>query len=641
MKIKKNLFLKTDVLPEEMPILFSNSHLYYFFTSERTKEYFVSNNINESIPYNYTIPKTDTTQRDIGLLHPIAQLQTFFYILKYDTMITNFCRQSSFSVRSPVKRNIPKIEKNEFIEKSIKKVNDEYNLTDYKRITTEEVNGHYNKYFSYNKILSISKLYSSPEFTRDKLAFNYFLALDIQNFFPSIYTHSLSWAVYGEKSLGKEYRGEDTFANATDKINQKINFNETNGLVVGPEFSRIIAEILLTRIDINIEQMLKKNNHLISRDYKIYRYVDDYFIFANEPRVITEIENGLREQLQSYNLTQNISKREIQTKPFILGGTSITKLKGFLSDFDIKRTLQYSELKFSNPTIKKEETIGKKYFWRSLYDNTNDLIIEYPEDKYKLVKYFLRTITSKIPTKLSVNHNTTHLIKEIIEIISNIYVLAINTNHTNYLLQSYIKIFNYLNQDEDIDVNIKEDIEEYIYQRLLYILKTNNHEIDSMYDIFLFMKMLKNKIPTSFLSKTLDSYETNYFVLCSVAKYILNDEDREVDKGYITVDKKLCKMVESYFYNYKSKGLKHNLYDGEYYYILNDFSKYPGFDNVLKSRLGNKLQSEIRAVPELDREIFREMSKFSFYKWGDNSDTFIKKLIKKSSYVINKNSGVY
>lgn len=83
MKIKKNLFLKTDVLPEEMPILFSNSHLYYFFTSERTKEYFVSNNINESIPYNYTIPKTDTTQRDIGLLHPIAQLQTFFYIFSF------------------------------------------------------------------------------------------------------------------------------------------------------------------------------------------------------------------------------------------------------------------------------------------------------------------------------------------------------------------------------------------------------------------------------------------------------------------------------------------------------------------------------------------------------------------------------
>src|SRR5699024_1866836 len=609
------------------------------------KTFFSLSEISESIPYNFTIPKTEEAKRNIGLLHPIAQLQTFSYIMKYDTMITNFCKKSSFSVRSPIKRNIPKIEKNDFIEKNIKKVNDEYNLTDNKQITTEEVNGYYSRYFSYNKFLKISKLYESPEFTRDKLTFNYFLMVDIQNFFPSIYTHSLSWAIYGNKALGKEYRNEETFANATDKINQRINFNETNGLIVGPEFSRVIAEVLLTRIDLNIEYELNKEQLYINKDYKIYRYVDDYYIFANQPDIITKIEKKLQKHLQDYNLNQNVSKREIQTKPIITGSSSISKLKGIFSDFDIKRTLLFTELKVSDPKqnhdLKKEETIGTKYIWKSLYENANNVILENNEDKYKLVKYFLRVIPSKIPAKLSLNRKIKVIIKEIIEIISNIYVLAITTDNTNYLLQSYVKIFNLIDKNKDIDINVKEEINEYMFQRLFFILTTNFSEFDSMYDNLIFMRMLNNKIPAYFLSEILDVYDKNYFVMCSVAKYLLNDDNNKIDKGFKTVENKLNNVIKSYFENYKTKGLKYNIYDGEYYYILNDFSKYPGFNNTLKSKLGNILRKEINEELKNDKEIFEKISKYSFYNWDDSSDTFIKKLIKKSSYVINKNNDVY
>lgn len=633
------------MLPEELPILFSNKHLYYFFTSEKTGSFFSLSKISESIPYTFTIPKNEEEKRNIGLLHPLAQLQTFSYIMKYDTMITNFCKKSSFSVRSPIKRNIPKIEKNDFIEKNIKKVNDEYNLTNNKQITTEEVNGYYSRYFSYNKFVKISKLYDSPEFTRDKLTFNYFLMVDIQNFFPSIYTHSLSWAIYGNKALGKEYRNEETFANATDKINQRINFNETNGLIVGPEFSRVIAEVLLTRIDLNIEHELNKKQLYINKDYKIYRYVDDYYIFANQPDIITKIEKKLQKNLQDYNLNQNVSKREIQTKPIITGSASISKLKGIFSDFDIKRSLLFTELKVSKPKqnldLKKDETIGTKYIWKSLYENANNIIIENTEDKYKLVKYFLRVIPSKIPAKLSLNRKTKVIIKEIIEIISNIYVLAITTDNTNYLLQSYVKIFNLIDENKDIDINVKEEINEYMFQRLFFILTTNFSEFDSMYDILIFMRMLNNKIPAYFLSEILDVYDKNYFVMCSVAKYLLNDENNKIDKGFKTVENKLNNVINSYFKNYKTKGLKYNIYDGEYYYILNDFSKYPGFNNTLKSKLRIKLSDEINEELKNDKEIFEKISKYSFYNWGDSSDTFIKKLIKKSSYVINKNNDVY
>lgn len=628
------------MLPEEIPILFSNKHLYLNFNINKVKEVIDLCRLNESIPYNFSIPKTSDTKRNIGLLHPISQLQTFYYIAKYDTMITNFCKRSPFSVRSPVKRNLPKIEKKDLVEKSIKKINDEYNLTGYKPITTEEVTGYYNKYFSYNKFVSISGLYNSPEFTRDKLAFDYFLTLDIQNFFPSIYTHSLSWAIYGDKSLGKEYRHENTFANTTDKINQIINFNETNGLVVGPEFSRVIAEVLLTRIDLNLINGLNKINLKNNEDYKIYRYVDDYFIFGKQSENIKRIEIELQKQFQAYNLLQNVSKREIQTKPNIAGSSTITNLKSIFSVFDMKRDILFLELydQYTN-MIKKEETLGRKSYWTTLYENTKNLIVENPNDKSKLVKYFLRVITSKIPSEFNLNHKTKNILKQIIEIVSNIYVLSINPNHTNYLLQSYIKVYNFLRNNKNIDTSIKEEINEYMYQRLFYILKTNFDHLDSMYDIFIFMKMLNNKIPPYFLSKTLDANETNYFVLCSVAKYILNQNNSEADIGFKTVEKKLSKIIENYVFSYNTKGLKYNIYDGEYFYILNDFSKYPGLSNRLKGRLGSQLRKDIKSLNKSEeRDTFELISKHSFYKWGDSSNTFIKKLIKKSSFLISKNT---
>src|SRR5699024_5674733 len=131
---------------------------------------------------------------------------------------------------------------------------------------------------------------------------------------------------------------------------------------------------------------------------------------------------------------------------------------------------------------------------------------------YKLVKYFLRVIPSKIPAKLSLNRKIKVIIKEIIEIISNIYVLAITTDNTNYLLQSYVKIFNLIDKNKDIDINVKEEINEYMFQRLFFILTTNFSEFDSMYDNLIFMRMLNNKIPAYFLSEILDVYDKNYFV---------------------------------------------------------------------------------------------------------------------------------
>ena len=65
-----------------------------------------------------------------------------------------------------------------------------------------------------------------------------------------------------------------------------INYNETNGIIIGPEFSRIISEVLLTRIDLEIARDLSSQGLELNKHYLIYRFIDDYTIFFMNPKKI-------------------------------------------------------------------------------------------------------------------------------------------------------------------------------------------------------------------------------------------------------------------------------------------------------------------------------------------------------------------
>lgn len=110
--------------------------------------------------------------------------------------------------------------------------------------------------------------------------YNKLLKLDISKCFDSIYTHSLAWAILG-KDVAKSKIGitNQTFAGEFDRFMQVINYKETNGIIIGPEFSRIFAELILQNVDIRLEEKLSEERHYHRQDYQIFRYVDDFFFF--------------------------------------------------------------------------------------------------------------------------------------------------------------------------------------------------------------------------------------------------------------------------------------------------------------------------------------------------------------------------
>lgn len=130
----------------------------------------------------------------------------------------------------------------------------------------------------------------------------YFLRTDISQFYHSIYTHSIPWALHG-KGYAKANKGK-TDGDRIDKAMRDLQDAQTMGIPIGPDTSLIIAETLLAAVD----EPLK--------DFVGFRYVDDYELGF---RTLGEAERGLTKlqgQLSAYELNLNPRKTEIVEGPF-------------------------------------------------------------------------------------------------------------------------------------------------------------------------------------------------------------------------------------------------------------------------------------------------------------------------------------
>ncbi len=243
------------------------------------------------------------------------------FYARHSALIIYYTSLSSFSIRRPVSVSRFAFFKDKLHEQDLEKIPSgvEEEDREYEQIGS---------YFVYRKYRNIHRFFESYEYHRCEKRYNAMLRIDVSKCFDSIYTHSLSWAVIG-KSQTKFHLKESkaTFAGRFDAVMQQLNQNETNGIVIGPEFSRIFAEIILQSVDVQLEQALLKGEgakltHKI--DYEMFRYVDDYFVFFNEPSTELRVIEALQEILRTTKLAINASKVKTYLKPII---TEITIAK--------------------------------------------------------------------------------------------------------------------------------------------------------------------------------------------------------------------------------------------------------------------------------------------------------------------------
>ena len=319
----------TEILPYEVPLLFDNDSFYQILNEEKKEKIFngqlniVTQHRNEKwyIPFNYKVRKYGGEHsRSLSIIHPLNQKDLSDFYEQYANYMLYLCNRSPFSIR-----HISRISKCIFdisdsaLDQNNNDVELTLNLDDDEEL--DSINGadlqscqKYRSYFVYEKYDRLYKFFDSIEQVRLEQKYKFCMKLDLSKCFYHIYTHSIAWAVKG-KEYAKDNQRAISLECKFDELMQHCNYNETNGIVVGPEFSRIFAEIILQRIDLDILDELKKFDIILGKDYDIRRYVDDYFIFANDETKFEIIKKVCEEKCEPYKLYINEKKIQIIKRP--------------------------------------------------------------------------------------------------------------------------------------------------------------------------------------------------------------------------------------------------------------------------------------------------------------------------------------
>lgn len=129
---------------------------------------------------------------------------------------------------------------------------------------------------------------------------------DIATCFPSIYTHSIPWALHGKPAAKDSNKLTVLTGNLLDKCTQNTRDRQTNGLLIGPHASNIISEIILTKIDLKLQEQ---------KHFKIKRHVDDYRFYAESFEEAERFIKNLGMALRDYEMSLNEKKTKILPLP--------------------------------------------------------------------------------------------------------------------------------------------------------------------------------------------------------------------------------------------------------------------------------------------------------------------------------------
>ncbi|MES9933546.1 MAG: antiviral reverse transcriptase Drt3b [Candidatus Sedimenticola sp. PURPLELP] len=353
----------TETIPYEVPLIFSNTGIYDFYKNANTLNipdvlrytFGLHDSVSQKKPFKYRISKDINSTRELSLIHPAVQFCFVNFYKDYDSLLLYNCSKSEFSLRYPKK----------IASAVYRSKNDEaHNIlsSDIKPVKAGSIdldgedkrNKYSSNYFSYRKFDVLYKFFESSEFIRLEKRFNLLTCLDVSRCFDTIYTHSLSWAVkskdFIKESLANKVREPNSFDDIFDVTIRKANDNETNGIVIGPEFSRIFSEIIFQSIDQDIFQALSHKDLIHNRDYAIRRYIDDIYIFSKSNDTQQIIIEEVVDSLWDYKFRINPSKQRKYKRPFTTERSrNIIELRSKIHQY------------FDDLVLKKENAEGKRF----------------------------------------------------------------------------------------------------------------------------------------------------------------------------------------------------------------------------------------------------------------------------------------
>lgn len=518
--IKRNQldYILTDIMPIELSERFT---LFYFYNFLMTKNKDLKEMINfllrikneyktgtmfegggnkgnnwVTMPLKYSIMKELHSERMISLLQPMAAVELFAFISIYQKELLNILNMNSnFSLRYHHRNN-------DLYYKNKNKSVTKYFAVESSGIEKDliEKTG---MFFDIKPYKSIASFTSSEEWLVLNSKYHYFIKTDYKACFDSIYTHTFKWLIGKDVNDTKDFKNTNVYT-TIDRILQNINARTSNGIVVGPEFSRMIAEILLQSIDRTVYNKLLNLGKVAGENYNIYRFVDDIFAFAESEELANKIIELYSESATKYLLRLNEAKCYRNKVPFVLDEW-LNKTAVFANRASncLFRTKDEQD-SWLRKEKEKEENIEKElrphilksrallYSKRSIMNQLNELICEYSTKDKTIVAYFMGTILNKVSrNKENVNifsdSVTEKIVINFLDLVFYAYSFFPSFNNTQRLLS----IISYVRDEYDIFENVTS------LQNLInkYAFVFDKGNLNDIVNLILFCAHAKIEIP--------------------------------------------------------------------------------------------------------------------------------------------------
>ncbi len=638
----------SDTLPYETPAIFSNRYFYRFLVNNKIEiqdsEISFDNtnpdiieilklvlNVNidggralfkkyeRNIPFTFKIAHKKSDFRNLSLIHPLNQLMVVDFYDTYKDSIRYFSNQSEFSIRKPFK-----IAKNRYINSYLQKQTK--GKTTHSKI---EMHGkeeeHLKSFFTYKKYSNIHRFFESYEYQRCEKKFDKLYKFDINKCFDSIYTHTVAWALLNKEIVkdNLDKKLDATFAGRFDKLMQNMNYGETNGILIGAEISRIFAELILQKIDKNVQDKLRKKEYLHKTHYEIFRYVDDYFIFYDDEQVKDKIIETFKHELKEYNLYVSDTKTIEFVKPIITDLTiAKTKITDLINEYFSYKIIENAieDEKQWTISLKSNDVITK---FKMIVKETN---IEYKD----ILNYSIATIEKrflKIIQKLENSENQNLYVGvfvsfaiQLLDFLFFIYSVSPRVTSTIKIVSLISKLLQFIKDDKSNQKILKnyqvELIYKKIYDEVFQILKKNKlkeyTQNETLYLLLTLNELGKDyRLDAEFLNEYFFDPESkvnlNYFSIVTLLYYI-----KKINR-YNNIKTKLLECIENRFVNCNKDHLRKNT---ELTLLLMDLMTCPYINPSDKNRFLS-LNGITDSLIQSKIINFSLKQKYWFIKWKD------------------------
>lgn len=271
-KITPELLVSRGLFPENLPSVFTANAIWPSYAAFGTSYAITSQTTGDICPYNAS--KRGAQRRIFGAPHPSFVRDQAVFFEKHWNEISRILDYSIGSVSKP-----------RFFASEPRHI----------RIT------------SHSELPKIRL----RAFSRYKFC----LITDVARFFPSVYTHTIPWALNGRDAAKSDYKYNSSAVsgNRLDFVTRQAQGRQTIGIPIGPDVSKITSELLLSSVD----RMFIERSSKLKPTY--IRHVDDYWIAGNSYEECEKHLQNIRQSLRSFELDINELKTKIVSTKYVFG----------------------------------------------------------------------------------------------------------------------------------------------------------------------------------------------------------------------------------------------------------------------------------------------------------------------------------